>query len=1680
VRVDRFLWACVILAILLLCGYELAHCQIVPASEMRLTAGTPYTVPGRYQIMINSATGRITCTTPTGTDCSPTAGSIAWGAITGVPTTFPPSAHTHNAGDINGGILGPLYGGTGFNGAPADIILVGNGTTYDQRSLCTGYVKYSLTTHLLTCDAGTGGSFTGGTLSTKLTLAPSTLTGAGLNLGTGSVTPTSGLATGDLWGDAAWELNWWDGANQRTAERRDHKGQPNGYAPLDSGGLVPVGNLPAGSTGVNVTGNAQQYAGFCTGTASSSATLSIPPFGTANASSCSSTTTANELPMSWSGTLRNLQVKAGSAGRLSTSGVVTLYKNGVATGITCTIGTGTICSDVTHTSTVNVGDTVGIRMTTQSTETLANVRVTFEDYGGGTGFNYRGAWTASTIYNPYDIVSYNGTTYERSGPTFTSAGTFNAANWNVWAAGATGGIPIGGTTGQVLAKNSATDYDVGWVTGGGGGGSGTVTSVALSAPAQFTVSGSPVTTSGTLALTWATQAANIVFAGPTSGGAATPGFRALVAADIPTLNQSTTGNAATATALAADGTDCSVGNYARGVDASGNAQGCTVAGGGGTVTSFSAGNLSPLFTTSVATATTTPALTFTLSNATAHTFYGNNTGSTGAPAFVAITAADVPTLNQNTTGTAAALAANGTNCTANQFNKGVDASGNAESCAALVSGDIPNNAANTTGTSANVTGTVAIGNGGTGQTTKTPAFNALAPHTTLGDLAYHDGTNVVRLAGNTVATRKFLRQLGTGAVSAVPAWDTIVAGDIPTLNQSTTGNAATATALAANGTNCTGGNFPLGVDASGNAETCTAAYSNPLTTLGDILYENATPAPARLAGNTSATKQYLQQTGTGTISAAPVWGAIAAGDVPTLNQSTTGNAATATALAANGTNCSAGSVGAGVDASGNEEGCTATVNPTAHNLLSTAHGDTTAATVSRGAIITGQTATPKWQLLAAGSASQCLQMDASGVDIVWGACATGGSGSPGGATTQVQFNDAGAFGGDTGLTWDKTNDILTVGPAVTNYQTWAWATQTAARTVTWPDSVGPGIPHMDASGNVTYKGRGGYLYAENYCTTPGTYDGSCVNNAIAAAQTAGGGTVDATAIQNMTSTTEIGVGASGASHFAVTLILPSQGAWKFNITDTTKCGIRVYDLATLFGWGTGVGGGFTLQPFQASNTMEALLCTDASPIGNGSYVKISGVSTYNMIPATMSKGQIHIYKLFDSAQLNDVLVQTNQTSSYGYLVEGACCGAGFNHIVANTYSAASTIPIAIIDIASFSTANTACLNCSFDHPGAGQPAIKLDQSAGSINVNGSWNFYNLQIESNQTTDTATALVQVISGYMVLDGYRFFHLLNTSTAYAFDVSGTNSILNARGGQYKSNDNTNVNAINNHISGQLVVTDSGTNGNIPDYTPTLAYRNGIVINQVGAGGMPNNPAGNNGTCNWGNTATVIGTNDLLWQCSPLGTTGWTHIEDLGPMGTSVGTYGTHPVIITPNRTETVRFLAAGGVQRPDNSAITAASAAINTTETVITKTAAVQANRLQAGTVIRVTWIGTCTSTAANISTFALRWGTAGTTADALLASAPTAAAATSGTTIPFRAVMEVTIRTTGASATAYGTLSVENAGATGIATVTQQFIVATMTAINSTTANAILSATYKSAATTTTSTFQEAFIEVVTK
>ena len=76
----------------------------------------------------------------------------------------------------------------------------------------------------------------------------------------------------------------------------------------------------------------------------------------------------------------------------------------------------------------------------------------------------------------------------------------------------------------------------------------------------------------------------------------------------------------------------------------------------GTVTSFSAGALSPLFTTSVATATTTPALTFSLSNAAGGTVFGNNTTGAAAPGYTIAPVLGIPGTSTGTIALASSTA----------------------------------------------------------------------------------------------------------------------------------------------------------------------------------------------------------------------------------------------------------------------------------------------------------------------------------------------------------------------------------------------------------------------------------------------------------------------------------------------------------------------------------------------------------------------------------------------------------------------------------------------------------------------------------------------------------------------------------------------------------------------------------------------------------------------------------------------------------------------------------------------------------------------------------------------------------------------------------------------------------------------------------------------------------------
>ena len=117
------------------------------------------------------------------------------------------------------------------------------------------------------------------------------------------------------------------------------------------------------------------------------------------------------------------------------------------------------------------------------------------------------------------------------------------------------GMPTGANAGHYLYTvtvinvgviGSYLDFWAGMGGGSGGSSSGAVvagaapagvapgvTSVELTAPLQFAVTGTPITSSGTLAIAWNTQTANTVLSGPTAGTPALPTFRALVMADMP-------------------------------------------------------------------------------------------------------------------------------------------------------------------------------------------------------------------------------------------------------------------------------------------------------------------------------------------------------------------------------------------------------------------------------------------------------------------------------------------------------------------------------------------------------------------------------------------------------------------------------------------------------------------------------------------------------------------------------------------------------------------------------------------------------------------------------------------------------------------------------------------------------------------------------------------------------------------------------------------------------------------------------------------------------------------------------------------------------------------------------------------------------------------------------------------
>src|SRR6266496_1284252 len=119
------------------------------------------------------------------------------------------------------------------------------------------------------------------------------------------------------------------------------------------------------------------FVASCSGTATASTTLYLFPVGQISAFTCTITSATAGIPMPSAGTLRNLRFLAGTGGKAGDA--VTILKGASATGMpTCTFGTGTTCSDTSTQGSVVAGDAITVKITTGTSETLANVHVSFE------------------------------------------------------------------------------------------------------------------------------------------------------------------------------------------------------------------------------------------------------------------------------------------------------------------------------------------------------------------------------------------------------------------------------------------------------------------------------------------------------------------------------------------------------------------------------------------------------------------------------------------------------------------------------------------------------------------------------------------------------------------------------------------------------------------------------------------------------------------------------------------------------------------------------------------------------------------------------------------------------------------------------------------------------------------------------------------------------------------------------------------------------------------------------------------------------------------------------------------------------------------------------------------------------------------------------------------------------
>ncbi len=350
-------------------------------------------------------------------------------------------------------------------------------------------------------------------------------------------------------------------------------------------------------------------------------------------------------------------------------------------------------------------------------------------------------------------------------------------------------------------------------------------------------------------------------------------------------------------------------------------------------------------------------------------------------------------------------------------------------------------------------------------------------------------------------------------------------------------------------------------------------------------------------------------------------------------------------------------------------------------------------------------------------------------------------------------------------------------------------------TLAAPGAIGgttPGAGTFTAL-NAKSISSGGTQFADQFAGADASVK---VNACIAQVIANGGGKCDASGLYGaQVISQEIDVGNHAQN--PVTLILPQGATWTVTgITNGTSCALKLFSQSSILGPGTGGSSAMVIHGGAVTNNLDSLLCTEAAPNGNGSYVRAEGFQLFNPNAATVANGTLNVQATFDDSDFRNITVAAYGT--VGANVHGlVCCGTAFHGLTVNGNGVAGSKPL-VVNLNTV-TAEVAFYDLSADFPGTGQNAI----SVSTVNNTRAVRFFNTYISGSQT-DNTTADISVTSTGGPVD---FFGVScnnsGTSTAYCLDIaSAANVSVHVYGLQQVVGGSSNC--INDHF---LSVTSTG---------------------------------------------------------------------------------------------------------------------------------------------------------------------------------------------------------------------------------------------------------------------------------